>query len=549
MDTKRLILFVIFSFSVLLLWDSWQQHNAPAPVAATTEPQDASIPQAAKSDLPTAATPSDLPQTTSGFRLEKGQRIKIETDLYRGEIDTVGGDLRKLVLLEHMADDKETDFVLLDDETSPMLYVAQTGLIGAELPTHRSVFTSAAESYTMAEGTDKLEVRLSWANEAGLQVDKIYTFQRDSYAIGVTYQVVNNSASSISPSVYYQILHDSLSNQGSFMMPTFTGGAYYTDADKFKKISFSDMAKTNLSKNSKDGWVALVQHYFLGAWIPQDGVTREFYTKKLSGDIYSIGSVSPMGEIATGATLEFPARLYAGPQTQSQLKAVAPGLEYAVDYGWLTIIAAPLFWVLSAIQKLVNNWGVAIILLTVLIKLAFYPLSAASYRSMAHLRELTPRLQSMKEKFGDDRQKMQQAMMELYKTEKINPLGGCLPILVQIPVFIALYWVLLGSVEMRHAPFMLWIQDLSATDPYFVLPILMGLTMIIQTKLNPTPTDPIQAKVMTIMPIVFSIFFFFFPAGLVLYWLVNNILSIAQQWHINRATERATAEKKKLGKR
>lgn len=549
MDTKRLILFVIFSFSLLMLWDSWQQHNAPAPVVETAEPQDASIPQAVKSDLPAAATPSDLPQAATGFRLEKGQRIKIETDLYRGEIDTVGGDLRKLVLLQHKADDKENDFVLLDDENPPLLYVAQTGLIGADLPTHRSVFTSAADSYTMTEGTDKLEVRLSWVNEAGLQVDKIYTFQRDSYAIGVTYQVVNNSASAISPSVYYQILHDSQSNQGSFMMPTFTGGAYYTDADKFKKISFSDMAKTNLSKNSKDGWVALVQHYFLGAWIPQDGVTREFYTKQLSGDTYSIGSVSPMGEIAAGATLEFPARLYAGPQTQSQLKAVAPGLEYAVDYGWLTIIAAPLFWVLSAIQKLVNNWGVAIILLTVLIKLAFYPLSAASYRSMAHLRELTPRLQSMKEKFGDDRQKMQQAMMELYKTEKINPLGGCLPILIQIPVFIALYWVLLGSVEMRHAPFMLWIQDLSATDPYFVLPILMGLTMIIQTKLNPTPTDPIQAKVMTIMPIVFSIFFFFFPAGLVLYWLVNNILSIAQQWHINRATERATAEKKKLGKR
>jgi YidC/Oxa1 family membrane protein insertase len=255
MDTKRLILFVIFSFSVLMLWDSWQQHNAPAPVVETAEPKDASIPQAVKSDLPAAATPSDLPQT-AGFRLEKGQRIKIETDLYKGEIDTVGGDLRKLALLQHKADDNQNDFVLLDDETPPLLYVAQTGLIGADLPSHRSVFTSAADSYTMADGTDKLEVRLSWTNEAGLQVDKIYTFQRDSYAIGVTYQVVNNSAAAISPSVYYQILHDSQSNQGSFMMPTFTGGAYFTDADKFKKISFSDMAKSNLSKNSKDGWVA-----------------------------------------------------------------------------------------------------------------------------------------------------------------------------------------------------------------------------------------------------------------------------------------------------
>ncbi len=548
MDTKRLILFVIFSFSLLMLWDAWQQHNAPQVVAESAKPVDASIPEAAKSDLPVVASQPDMPQST-GFKLENGQRIRIETDLYRGEIDTVGGDLRKLALLQHRADDKESDYVLLDDQAAPLLYVAQTGLIGNGLPNHRSVFSSSADSYKMASGSDQLEVRLSWTNDAGLRVDKIYSFQRDSYAIGVRYEIINNTDSAITPSVYYQILHDSQSNQGSFMMPTFTGGAYFTDADKFKKISFSDMTKNNLSKNGRDGWIGLVQHYFLGAWIPQEGIAREFYTKQLASDIYSIGSVSPLGQIAPGAKAEVPARLYAGPQTQSQLKAVAPGLEYAVDYGWLTIIAAPLFWVLSAIQKLVDNWGVSIILLTVLIKLAFYPLSAASYRSMAHLRELTPRLQSMKEKFGDDRQKMQQAMMELYKTEKINPLGGCLPILIQIPVFIALYWVLLGSVEMRHAPFMLWIQDLSATDPYYVLPILMGLTMIVQTRLNPTPTDPIQAKVMMIMPIVFSVFFFFFPAGLVLYWLVNNILSIAQQWHINRATERATAAKKKLGKR
>jgi YidC/Oxa1 family membrane protein insertase len=548
MDTKRLILFVIFSFSLLMLWDTWQKHNAPEPLPVPTEPQDASIPQAAKTDLPVTPGQTDLPQGT-GFKLEKGQRIRIETDLYRGEIDTVGGDLRKLVLTQHLADDSDDNFVLLDDAAAPLLYVAQTGLIGGDLPTHRSVFTSTADSYKMTEGSDRLEVRLTWTNEAGLQVDKVYTFNRDSYAIDVDYQITNNSASALTPSVYYQILHDNQSNQGSFMMPTFTGGAYFTDADKFKKISFSDMAKSNLSKNTKDGWVGLVQHYFVSAWVPKEGVSREFYTKQLSGNVFSIGSVRALGEIAPGASAGMSAKFYSGPQTQSQLKAVAPGLEYTVDYGWLTIIAAPLFWVLSSIHKLVNNWGVAIILLTVLIKLAFYPLSAASYRSMAHLRELTPRLQSMKEKFGDDRQKMQQAMMELYKTEKINPLGGCLPILVQIPVFIALYWVLLGSVEMRHAPFMLWIQDLSAIDPYYVLPILMGLTMIIQTKLNPKPTDPIQAKVMMIMPVVFSVFFFFFPAGLVLYWLVNNILSIAQQWHINRATERATAAKKKLGKR
>jgi YidC/Oxa1 family membrane protein insertase len=282
-----------------------------------------------------------------------------------------------------------------------------------------------------------------------------------------------------------------------------------------------------------------VQHYFVSAWIPEQGTPREYFTKQIGENLYSMGLVSALGKLSPGGSLSVTAHYYVGPQDQKHLKAVAPGLEYTVDYGWLTIIAAPLFWVLSAIQKLVHNWGIAIILLTVLIKLGFYPLSAASYRSMAQMRELAPRLQRMKEQFGDDRQKLHQAMMDLYKTEKINPMGGCLPILIQIPVFIALYWVLLGSVEMRHAPFFLWIQDLSATDPYYVLPILMGLTMIIQTSLNPVPPDPVQAKVMKIMPIVFSVFFFFFPAGLVLYWLVNNVLSIAQQWHINRTIGQA----------
>lgn len=550
MDTKRLILFVVFSFSALMLWESWQKHNAPEVVApqAATQQQDASIPAAAKSDLPSAEAHADLPRE-AGFDLARGQRILVETDLVQAEIDTQGGDLRKLTLKQHRADQGEGSFVLMDDRSDPLLYVAQSGLIGSDLPTHKSVFSSAASNYKMQDGSDRLEVRLSWHDDAGVQVEKIYTFKRGSYVIDVGYRIDNQSAAPLSPSVYYQILHDNQSNQAHFIMPTFTGGAYYTEADKFKKISFADMAKNNLSKNTKDGWVGLVQHYFAGAWIPPVGAAREFYTKQLSASVFSIGSVSAVGTVAPGSTREITAELYAGPQTHAQLKAAAPGLEYTVDYGWLTIIAAPLFWVLSAIQKLVGNWGISIILLTVLIKLVFYPLSATSYRSMAHLREMAPRLQSMKEKFGDDRQKMQQAMMELYKTEKINPLGGCLPILIQIPVFIALYWVLLGSVEMRHAPFMLWIHDLSAKDPYYVLPVLMGLTMIIQTRLNPAPTDPIQAKVMMIMPVMFSVFFFFFPAGLVLYWLVNNILSIAQQWQINRTTERAAAARKQSGKR
>ncbi|HZV97876.1 MAG TPA: membrane protein insertase YidC [Methylophilaceae bacterium] len=547
MDTKRLILFVIFSFSILMLWDAWQREQVPPANVAESqqklEQQDAGVPEAAKQA--SAPSQADLPKE-SGFRLQAGQRINVETDLFKATIDSVGGDLRRLELTKHRAEDSEkSNFVLMDDRAAPMVYVAQSGLIGTDLPTHKTQFTTTASDYKLQDNSDKLEVRMTWAGENGVQVDKIYTFHRGSYAIDVGYEIRNSSNAPIEPSVYYQIVHDSESNQGSAMMPTFTGGAYYTEADKFKKISFKDMAKENLSKNTKDGWVGLVQHYFVSAWIPKEGLPREFYTKQLTDKIYSIGTVTNLGTIAPGATEKVDAKLYAGPQTQADLKAVAPGLEYTVDYGWLTVIATPLFWVLSAIEKLVHNWGVAIILLTVLIKLAFFPLSAASYRSMAHMRELAPRLQRMKEQYGDDRQKLQQAMMELYKTEKINPMGGCLPILVQIPVFIALYWVLLGSVEMRHAPFMLWIQDLSATDPYFVLPILMGATMIIQTKLNPTPPDPVQAKIMMIMPIVFSVFFFFFPAGLVLYWLVNNILSIGQQWYINRTIEKSSAAKKK----
>ncbi|PKO52644.1 MAG: membrane protein insertase YidC, partial [Betaproteobacteria bacterium HGW-Betaproteobacteria-20] len=402
-------------------------------------------------------------------------------------------------------------------------------------------------SYQMQAGQDTLEVRLSWAAN-GVTVDKIYTFHRNKYAIDVNYEIKNGSDAAITPEVYYQIVHDNESNQGSALMPTFTGGSYYTEATKFKKLAFKDMAKEPLSVVSNDGWVGLLQHYFVSAWIPKEGLARKFYTEKLNEHMYRIGTRSTLTSIAPGESLNIPARLFSGPQTKNDLNETAPGLEYTVDYGWLTIVASPLFWVLSKIHSLVNNWGVAIILLTLLIKAAFYPLSAKSYRSMAQMRELAPRLELMKQKFGDDRQKMQQAMMELYRTEKINPMSGCLPILIQIPVFISLYWMLLGSVELRHAPFFGWIQDLSAIDPYYILPLIMGASMIVQTRLNPKPADPIQAKVMTWMPVVFSIFFFFFPAGLVLYWVVNNIISIWQQWYINKSIHAAALAKKSGGK-
>lgn len=543
MDTKRLILFVIFSMSILMLWEAWQRQHQPAPETIESQSVDG-VPQVVgATGTATIANNEQLP-SESGYKLASAQRISVTTDLYKADIDTAGGDLRKLVLLKHRANDSnDANFVLMDDAAKPMTYVAQSGLIGTDLPTHKAIFTTTATSYQMVDGQDTLDVRLSYVAN-GVTVDKVYTFHRGKYEIDVNYEIKNDTANTLTPAVYYQIVHDNESNQGSALMPTFTGGAYYTEASKFKKLSFKDMAKEPLRIESKDGWVGLLQHYFVTAWIPKDGLAREFYSKKMNDEIFLMGTKSSLSPIAAGASATIPARLFSGPQSQKDLASAAPGLEYTVDYGWLTIVATPLFWLLSKIHALVQNWGVAIILLTILIKAAFFKLSATSYRSMAQMRELAPRLQSMKEKFGDDRQKMQVAMMELYKKEKINPLGGCLPILIQIPVFIALYWVLLGSIELRHAPFFGWIHDLSAIDPYYILPLMMGATMIIQTRLNPKPTDPIQAKVMTWMPVIFSVFFFFFPAGLVLYWLVNNILSIAQQWYINKTIHAETLAKK-----
>lgn len=537
MDTRRLILFVIFSMSILMLWEAWQREQAPVtPIVQTTDNNVAPTPPTQKTEQ------TLLPE--ADYKLVKGSRIQVTTDVYKAEIDEVGGDLRRVELLKHRAaDNDKSNFILLDDASTPMVYVAQTGLMGGDLPSHNAKYISSAKSYQLDAGKETLEVRLNWQNN-GVSVDKVYVFHRNSYAIDVNYEIKNNTTATITPKVYYQIVHDNQSNQGSALMPTFTGGAYYTEATKFNKLAFKDMEKTPLNVNTKDGWVGLLQHYFVSAWIPQEGLERQFYTDKLSDSLYRIGTKSTLSGIAPGASQVVPARLFSGPQTKHDLIATAPGLEYTVDYGWLTMIATPLFWLLSKIHALVGNWGVAIILLTVLLKAAFFKLSASGYRSMAQMRELAPRLQSMKEKFGDDRQKMQTAMMELYKTEKINPLGGCFPILIQIPVFIALYWVLLGSVELRHAPFFGWIKDLSAIDPYYVLPVLMGASMLVQTKLNPVPTDPMQAKIMTWMPVIFSVFFFFFPAGLVLYWLVNNVLSIAQQWHINKMIHAEAVAKK-----
>ncbi len=542
MDTQRIVLFMLFTFSVFLLFDAWQKDQRPQPPTASapgTPSGPASTPVPAPTG-PLAAAPSATAPPLPSGALQKGEPVRVVTELLIAEIDTAGGDLRSLVLLAHRDTlDQKKNFRLLQQE-GDHIYVAQSGLIGPGLPNHRTRYATGEREVKLAPGAESVAVRLTAPPVDGIQVTKIYTFHRGSYLIDVAFEIENKSTVAIQPDAYFQLVRDGKPPAGdSAMLPTYTGIAVYTDRGKFEKVAFTDIDKDKAAyqKKSNDGWIALLQHYFLSAWLPPNNAPREFFTQRLENGMYSAGVIVSAGTIEPGASAKTTVPLYAGPQEQDKLSQLAPGLDLTVDYGWLTIIAAPLFWLLQWIYRWVGNWGVAIIVLTVIIKALFYPLSAASYRSMAKMRVMGPRMQKMKEQYGNDRQRLNQAMMEMYKTEKINPLGGCLPIVVQIPVFIALYWVLLASVELRQVPFALWITDLSAPDPYFVLPVLMGATMIFQTYLNPVPPDPVQAKIMKIMPIAFSVFFFFFPAGLVLYWLVNNVLSIAQQWQITRSME------------
>jgi YidC/Oxa1 family membrane protein insertase len=550
MDSQRLILFFVFSFSVFMLLDAWQREQQPArPAASEPGKAEKAVPPSAQPPVPgdkLTATQGAVPQQGRSIP-ETGVTIRVETDVLVAQLSSHGGDVRRLQFKNYRDIlERSKDFVLFETGAE-RTYVAQAGLIGNGLPNHRTLYTTAADNFQLAAGQEQVEVRLAAPAADGVQVTKVYRFRRGSYLIDVSFEIANAGAAAIQPYAYFQLVRDDKPPAGdSAMVPTFTGVALYTDKDKFQKLAFSDIekSKAQFSKNSEDGWIAMLQHYFFSAWLPRSGMPREFYARRLEDGLYSVGVIVPVGAVATAASATITVPLYAGPEEQEKLATIAPGLDLTIDYGWLTVIAVPLFWVLAWLNQWVGNWGVAIIVLTVIIKLLFYPLSAASYRSMAKMRVLAPKLQKLKDQYGEDRQRLQQAMMALYKTEKINPLGGCMPIVVQIPVFIALYWVLLASVELRHAPFMLWIDDLAAPDPWFILPILMAVTMWIQTSLNPEPPDPVQAKMMKIMPIVFSVFFFFFPAGLVLYWLVNNVLSIAQQWQITRGLERAAGQHK-----
>ena len=551
MDNKRLILASVFVFSLFMLWDAWQKFNAPPPpvqaavVAGQTEgtpvPQVPSVvaAQAAKPTVPVAQIPASD---------SRSEVITVKTDLFVASISTVGGDLVSLELNHYKSvTDKTQPFLLFEGKHQ---YAAQSGLIGEGLPNHRTLYTAVKGERELTSDAKEIKLRLEAANADGVKVAKVFTFTRGSYLIGVSHEIDNASQKPITAHAYYQLQRDTSSPEGeSGMANTFTGPALYTEQDKYQKLDFKDIekGKAKFSEKADNGWMAMVQHYFVSAWIPEAKLAREFYVRKLDNNAVTAGIIVPLPALAAGAKASQNVSLYAGPQIQATLRHLAQpvseggigaeGLPLVVDYGWLTIVAAPIFWCLDFIHGMVGNWGWAIVILTICIKLLFFPLSAASYKSMAKMRAVGPRLNALKERYGDDRQKLNAEMMNLYKSEKINPLGGCLPIVIQIPVFIALYWALLGAVEMRDAPWILWIQDLSSQDPYYVLPVIMVVTMLIQTKLNPTPPDPIQAKVMMMMPFVFGAMFFFFPSGLVLYWVINNVLSIAQQWQITRMIE------------
>ncbi|MFZ0790148.1 MAG: membrane protein insertase YidC [Chromatiaceae bacterium] len=557
MDNLRLVLVFSLVAVLLLIYQAWMADYGPA----ATPSQDAgtAAPQAVTGDkpavpqgvpqLPAASqaslTPDTLPDAAGG-----PEPIVVETDVLRVEISPKGGTIASVWLLDYPANPEDPrDKFRLFKPQPPNMFIAQSGLIGSEpdsLPTHEALFESESTSYRLQPDDSNLKVELTWTDPSGIQVRKRFHFERGSYLVTTAQEIVNGTDAPLVARDYTQLQRTALNDPNATrFVYTYTGGVYYSPEDKYKKVTFDAMGQEKLDRAVTDGWIAMIQHYFMAAWIPPRGNEETFYTNVLDGSRYIIGKYSPAVSIAPGAIHAFESRLFVGPKLQDTLAKIAPGLELTVDYGWLTVLAQPIHWLLAKIHSVIGNWGWSIIVLTILIKLAFYKLSETSYKSMANMRQITPRLQALKDRYGDDKERLNQAMMELYKTEKINPLGGCLPILVQIPVFIALYWVLLESVELRQAPWILWIDNLSAPDPYFVLPLIMGVSMYVQQKLNPAPPDPMQAKIMMSLPFVFTVFFAFFPSGLVLYWVANNLLSIAQQWNITRSIEKAAAKRKR----
>ena len=554
-DIRRTVLWVVFAFSMVLLWDQWQVYNghkatflpsATAPVKASASGSNSGVP-VAQAPAPAAGVASLPTVAAPGASAVAKEQVQVSTDVFKLSFDTEGGSLVRSEFLKHAAEGhKGKNFVLLD-ESKDHFYVAQTGLLGAPggaaVPNHKTVMTLVPGERSLKDGQNELVLRFESPDLGGVKLVKTYTLKRGAYDIGVKHEVFNTGSVAVSPQLYLQLVRDGSTPPGenSYGSSTFTGPAVYTSAKKYQKVEFADIKKNkvDVEKQSNDGYVAMVQHYFASAWILPEGVPRS-----ISLDAVDVGStaadccyrvtvIAPLASIAPGASQTLDARLFAGPQEEKMLDGVTPGLELVKDYGMFKILAKPLYWLLDQLNDIVHNWGWAIVALVVLLKIAFYWLNAKAFSSMAKMKAINPKIMEMRERLKDNPQQMQQEMMRIYREEKVNPMGGCLPIFIQMPVFIALYWVLLSSVEMRNAPWAMWIHDLASPDPYFILPVVMTLTTLLQTSLNPAPPDPMQAKMMWFMPLIFSVMFFFFPSGLVLYYIANNVLTIAQMWLIN----------------
>ena len=534
MDSRRGLLVIALLFMSFIVYQQWQlDYHTPKPVVTEQA-------KTAVSDVPSSANSNA--NAVVNETQTKGNVITLENDVFRLQINTVGGDVVGSELLKYDAElDSKTPFVLLQN-TPQHTYVAQSGLIGKDgidTKSGRAVYQVEGSSFKLAEGQNELVVPFTFQRD-GVTYRKVFVLKRGQYDVAVNYEINNQSDKAIEVEPYGQLRHSLVDSSGSVAMPTYTGGAYSSSETNYKKYSFSDMENANLSINTKAGWVAILQHYFVSAWIPNQDADNQLYTlTDKANNIGSIGYRGPVTVIQPNSTETLTSKLWTGPKLQNEMGEVANHLDLTVDYGWAWFIAKPLFWLLTFIQKLVHNWGLAIICVTLVVKAILYPLTKAQYTSMAKMRMLQPKLQEMRERFGEDRQRMSQEMMKLYKDEKVNPLGGCLPLLLQMPIFIALYWTFMEAVELRHAPFFGWIEDLSAQDPYYILPILMGASMFLLQKMSPTPVaDPMQQKIMNFMPLIFMVFFLWFPAGLVLYWLVSNLITIIQQQLIYRGLEK-----------
>ena len=544
-DIRRTILWVVFGFSLVMLWDQWQLHNgnkptffpsATPPVSATVNSVTDASPAAVVTQAP-AALPAD---GAPGTQQAQSETVEVQTNVLKLSFDSLGASVTRVELLKHQDVHRPGSNVTLMDNSKERVYLAQTGLVGGPAgvswPTHKSPMRLTSPS-TFKDGEDSLLLRFESEALGGVKLIKTYTVKKNSYVLSVQHEIVNQSGQTITPQIYVQLVRDGNKPEGeSAFYSTFTGPAVFTNSKKYQKIEFSDIEKNkaDFEKKSNLGYVAMVQHYFASAWLMDDAQERDLYARKIDNNLYSVGMVAPLPALANESKQIHQTRLFVGPQEEKLMEGLYPGLELVKDYGWLTILAKPLYWLLDELYGFIGNWGWSIVALVVVLKIAFYWLNSQAYKSMGKMKAINPKIMEMRERLKDNPQQMQMEMMKIYREEKVNPLGGCLPIAVQIPFFIALYWVLLSSVEMRNAPWVGWVQDLAAPDPWFILPLLMTLTSLLQTWLNPTPPDPIQAKMMWMMPLAFSVMFFFFPSGLVLYWLSNNILSIAQQWMINK---------------